>query len=143
MRRAAARGKADSCQPECIRAIKLLGLPHRVLSAVGGGVGDILVLMPIRMAEVTVVDSVAFGWSTFVQMPAYFLEMECKVPQNKKGTVKASQYTEAQKKWRAQTPNGPRITVTGFEDTLRQLRDLIGNPDLPSPPKTADSASGL
>lgn len=122
MRRAAARGRADACQPECIRAIQLLRLPFRVLSANGGGVGDILVLMPGRS------ESMPCCW---------FLEVECKVPVNKKQTVKPSQYTEAQKKWREQTPNAPRITVTGFEDTLRQLRELVG-----WAPETTASPSG-
>lgn len=116
MRRAAARGRADSCQPECIRAIKLLGLPFRVLSANGGGVGDILVLIPERDV------------GRVLPEPAYFLEVECKVPQNKSNSkIWKSQYTKAQREWREQTPNAPRITVTGFEDTLRQLRELMGS----------------
>lgn len=55
---------------------------------------------------------------------AYWIFVECKtVERESTGYVR---YTKAQKEWRAETPDGPRMTATSFEDALRKLRTLMG-----------------
>src|SRR5262245_24632136 len=107
-RRRSPCGPADSTQPDVIRAIELLGLQYRDLSRAGGGVEDLIVLIPES------------HWDT-----PYWLLIEVKVPSRKDGGVKASKYTKAQIEWRKQTKTGPRITVTSFADALVQLRDRM------------------
>ncbi len=108
--------RTDATQAECIRAIRLLGLKYKDLSKAGDGIEDLLVLIPARVQPPT-------PWNplSFRHLP-YWLFVECKTIR----TVSTGRvvYKPAQKKWRAETPDGPRITVTSFEDTLRQLREL-------------------
>jgi hypothetical protein len=109
--------RTDVKHKDCVRAVKLLGLPHRSLHTVGGGVGDIIVLIPGRQPN-------QFNPLSF---PPYWLELEVKTPQNKTNDdIWNSQYTDAQKEWREQTKDAPRETVTGFEDTLLKLRARMG-----------------
>lgn len=117
----AAKGKADSCQPDVIRAVKLLGLKYKPLSAAGQGIEDLLVLMPRRPVDVPIPDGIHR-----ISVPASWLFIECKVPRNKAGTITPSQYKPAQIAWRAETPEGPRITCVSLEDALKQLRGLLG-----------------
>jgi hypothetical protein len=121
--------RTDTVHKECLRAVKLLGLPYRDLSATGGGVGDIIVLMPARVQEVQVANAnsgPSLVYPMFITMPAYWLELECKTPMNKKDDkIWMSQYTPAQLKWREQTKDAPRLEVKGFEDCLTKLRERM------------------
>lgn len=115
-RAAAAKGRADSCQPEVIRAIELLGLPYKDLSSSGNGIEDLVVLLP-PTRDVTGLVEVD---------PPQWLFVECKVKDRRSNGRAEVRYTEAQKEWRERTPEGPRITVTCFEDALLQLRERMG-----------------
>ncbi len=119
--------RTDVKHKECVRAVKLLGLPHRSLHTVGGGVGDLVVLMPARSQEMEAATPYRPNYPVYVHLPPYWLELEVKTPQNKTNDdIWNSQYTDAQKEWREQTKGAPRETVTGFEDTLTKLRARMG-----------------
>jgi len=100
--------RTDTKHREVARAIELVCGAKKDLSATGGGVGDFLAPMRPR------------------SRPPFWLEVEVKTPRNKRGEATESQFTPAQKKWYAATEGLPRIVVTGFEDALRQLRELMG-----------------
>jgi len=95
--------RTDAKHKEVARAFETLGLPFLDTSGAGGGLEDFVV-------------GLRTGW----------LMVEVKTILNKRGTVKPSQYTPAQQKWRAMTTGLPRITVTGFEDAMTQLRAVLG-----------------
>lgn len=82
----------------------VLRWPFRDLLRAGFGVEDFLVAVPAKTR--------------------FWVLVEAKVPVNKRGTVKPSQYTKAQREWRELTEGWPRITVVSAEDAVRQLRAL-------------------
>lgn len=100
--------RTDAKHKEVARAIDRLGLQKKDLSRTGGGVGDFLVPIRPRLAD------------------PFWLEVEVKTPRNKRGEATPSQFTPAQKKWYAETEGLPRIVVTGFEDAIRKLREMMG-----------------
>lgn len=108
--------RTDTTHREVLRALKMLGLPYRDLSATGGGVQDLLV---------GVWGSIRAG--DFDRREPRWILVEVKTPQNKRGTVKPSQFTDKQREWYAKSAGFPRLVVTGFEDAVEKLRDMMGS----------------
>lgn len=107
--------RTDTVHKDVLRALKMLGLPYRDLSATGGGVQDLLVGVPSIMTG-----------GLRMPFPSWLL-VEVKTPQNKRGTVKPSQFTNKQREWYAKSAGFPRLVVTGFEDAVEKLREMMGS----------------
>lgn len=90
-----------------MQALKAIGIEPMDLHAAGAGVEDLL--LPLRR------------WGE-----PFWLLCEVKVARNKRGEVTPSQYTRAQREWRERTAGWPRITVTGPQDAVDQVRALTG-----------------
>jgi hypothetical protein len=112
VRHPARKGAADSNQKAIKEAIELLisPLPVMVLSAAGNGVEDLLVPLTRELVN--------------LHRQKFWLLVECKVPRYKLTASTAVRYTKAQIEWRALTAGWPRITVTGAQDAVSQIREL-------------------
>lgn len=100
--------RTDTTHVSIATAIRdVLRLPVKSLHAAGDGIEDLLVAVRI--------------WVGQRKVPTW-LFVECKTPRNKSGMVQESQYTKAQKEWRAYTDGWPRISATSAQDAIDQIR---------------------
>jgi hypothetical protein len=95
-------GKKDSNHRAIAEALKAIGCPVMDLSHAGNGVEDLLVGVRRKM-------SAAYPW---------WLVVECKVGKPR--------FTAAQKKWREQTSEWPRLTVTSAQQAVDEVRRMGG-----------------
>lgn len=114
-------GRADANHAAVMRALEVIGVQPMDLSAAGNGVEDLLLPLVRRRRVIT-----AGGSGIPVDIEErWWLLCEIKVARNKRAEVTQSQYTSAQRRWRERTAGWPRITVTGPQDAVDQVRRLL------------------
>jgi hypothetical protein len=108
------RRKTDKTHKAIADVLRMLGLPFLDTSGAGGGLEDFVVGLPgCPIANCRAHD------------PRWVM-LEAKSPRNKREEATESQFTPAQKEWRAKTKKLPRITATSAKDAETKLRELMG-----------------
>lgn len=122
LRHPASKGRADGTHASIRQAVEALGCPIADIHGAGDGVEDFLVGLRRREKR----------WSaggTYLVEVFFWCVLEAKVARNRRGEATASQFTEAQKKWRALTERWTRIVATSGADAVRQIRQMTDSPE--------------